>query len=185
MDQRNAGQSRGEIAPDHGWHTYAADHVALMDHLGIDKFHVLGICIGGSFCLKAIETAPGRVTAAVLQNPVGLNPDHPNHFQDGYAEWTEEICAQRPDLDRAAVEAMGRNMWGGEFVFSVSREFVRGLDLPALVLPGNDTPHPAVIGREVADILPGAERLMDWKGPDHIEAQRSGVNDFLDRNTRR
>ncbi len=34
MDQRNAGLSVTEIKADHGWHTYAADHLALMDHLG-------------------------------------------------------------------------------------------------------------------------------------------------------
>jgi pimeloyl-ACP methyl ester carboxylesterase len=74
MDQRNAGASRTAIDADHGWHTYAADHIALMDHLGFDRFHVLGGCIGGSFCLKAIETAPDRVACAVLQNPIGLHP---------------------------------------------------------------------------------------------------------------
>ncbi len=76
LDQRNAGLSRAGIEPDHGWHTYAADHLALMDHLGFGRFHVLGGCIGGSFCLKAVETAPRRITAAVLQNPIGLHPDH-------------------------------------------------------------------------------------------------------------
>src|SRR3954451_168124 len=70
MDQRNAGQSRAGIRADHGWHTYTADHLALMDHLGFERFHVLGGCIGASFCLKAIEVAPQRVTAAVLQNPI-------------------------------------------------------------------------------------------------------------------
>ena len=58
MDQRNAGASRTAIEADHGWDTYSADHVALMDHLGFDKFHVLGGCIGGSFCLNAIKVAP-------------------------------------------------------------------------------------------------------------------------------
>ena len=42
MDQRNAGKSVADVRPDHGWHTFAADHVALMDHLGFDKFHVMG-----------------------------------------------------------------------------------------------------------------------------------------------
>ena len=71
MDQRNAGRSRTAIEADHGWHTYAADHLALMDHLGFRQFHTLGGCIGGSFCLKLCEIAPDRVTAAVLQNPIG------------------------------------------------------------------------------------------------------------------
>ena len=183
MDQRNAGASRGAIEADHGWHTYAADHLALIDHLGIDRFHVAGVCIGPSFCFKLHETAPGRISALVLQNPVGVHPDHPTYFQDGFVKWAEELQAERPELDAAAVESFGRNMWGGDFVFSVSRDFVRNIDVPAIVMPGNDTPHPAVIGIEVADILPGAERLMDWKGPDYLDPQRVAVVDFLERHT--
>jgi pimeloyl-ACP methyl ester carboxylesterase len=86
MDQRNAGQSRAAIQPDHGWHTYAADQLALMDHLEYEQFHILGTCVGGSFCLKMLETAPERVTAAVLQNPIGVHPDEPDHFQKAHVE---------------------------------------------------------------------------------------------------
>ena len=67
MDQRNAGRSAADVKPDHGWHTFAADHLALMDHLGFKKFHVLGGCIGGSYCFEAIEQAPDRVAAAVYR----------------------------------------------------------------------------------------------------------------------
>ena len=42
MDQRNAGKSVADVKPDHGWHTFAADHLALIDHLGFKKFHVMG-----------------------------------------------------------------------------------------------------------------------------------------------
>ena len=153
MDQRNAGSSRAPIAADHGWHTYATDHLALMDHLGHRRFHTLGGCIGASFCLKLCEIAPDRVTAAVLQNPIGLHPEFPSYFTDSFSEWSKEQHAARPDLDRAAVQAFGRNMWGGEFVYSVSREFVRHCSVPCLVLPGDDTPHPAVIGAELARFL--------------------------------
>ena len=73
MDQRNAGNSRGRVTETHGWHTYAGDHLALMDHLGHRRFHVMGGCIGGTYCLTLCELAPERVTAAVLQNPIGLH----------------------------------------------------------------------------------------------------------------
>jgi pimeloyl-ACP methyl ester carboxylesterase len=183
MDQRNAGKSRGPIAADHGWHTYAADHIGLMDHLGIRKFHTLGGCIGASFCLKLCELAPDRVTSAVLQNPIGFHPEHPGYFPDGFVEWSKEQNSVRSDLDAAAVQSFGRNMWGGDFVYSVSRDFARRCETPCLVLPGNDTPHPAVTGDELAKILPNVEHLQNWKGPEHLDIQRHTVTDFLAKHT--
>lgn len=183
MDQRNAGRSRSAIAASHGWHTYAADQLALLDHLGIERCHILGGCIGASFCLKLCETAPHRISAAVLQNPIGLNPEFPTYFPDGFAEWSKEQRAARPDLDEAALRGFGENMWSGEFVFSVSRDFIRRCSVPALVLPGNDRPHPTAAGLELAEILPKAEMLRDWKGPEHLERQLRRVLAFLEAHT--
>jgi pimeloyl-ACP methyl ester carboxylesterase len=183
MDQRNAGRSRGAIEANHGWQTYAADQLALLDHLGIDRCHTLGGCIGSSFCLKLAERAPSRVSAQVLQNPIGLNPEFPTYFPEGFVDWAKEQCTARPSLDAAAVESFGRHMWSGDFVFCVGRDFVRGCKTPSLVLPGNDKPHPTVIGLEVAALLPNAEMLRDWKGPEHIDAQRQRVLTFLEKHT--
>src|SRR5216684_76262 len=61
MDQRNAGQSRAPLAPSDGWETYASDHQALLDHLGIARTHVMGGCIGSSYCLGLIKLSPERV----------------------------------------------------------------------------------------------------------------------------
>jgi len=183
MDQRNAGRSKGQIAAHHDWNTYAADQLDLMDHLGIERAHTLGGCIGSSYCLKLIEAAPGRTSAAVLQNPIGLNPEFPTYFPDGFAEWSKEQREARPELDPAALRAFGERMWSGEFVFAVGRDFVRRCATPCLVLPGNDKPHPAVTGLELAEILPNAEMLRDWKGPDHIAAQQRTVLAFLDKHT--
>ncbi|NQU70630.1 MAG: alpha/beta fold hydrolase [Rhodospirillales bacterium] len=179
LDQRNAGQSRGAVEAGHGWQTYAADHLALLDHLGVERCHVLGGCIGSSFCLTLCDVASDRISAAVLQNPVGLHPEFSGYFPDGFAAWSAELLAERPELDREAVQSFGRNMWGGDFTFNVTRDFVRSCETPALVLPGNDTPHPRVIGLELAELLPKSEILMDWKGPDHLEEQRRRVVDFL------
>lgn len=183
MDQRNAGQSKTAIKADHGWHTYATDHLALMDHLGFDRFHVLGGCIGGSFCLKVIEAAPSRVVSAVLQNPIGLHPDHPGYFPDSHAEWSKEQRDARPDLDEEAIAAFGRNMWDADFVFCVSRAFARACPVPTFLLPGTDIPHPAATSTELAALLPGVEVLTDWRGPEHLEQQKSRVVAFLKRHT--
>src|SRR5215470_1860507 len=50
-DLRNAptGQSTGPIEVDRPWESYADDQLGLMDHLRIDKFMVMGFCIGGPF----------------------------------------------------------------------------------------------------------------------------------------
>jgi pimeloyl-ACP methyl ester carboxylesterase len=183
MDQRNAGRSRADIRADHGWHTYAADHLALMDHLGFARFHVLGGCIGGSFCLKIIEMAPERVCSAVLQNPIGLDPEHPGYFPDGHADWSRELLAARPDLDAAEIAAFGQNMWGRDFVFCVDRDFARMCPVPTFLLPGTDIPHPAVTSAELANLLPGVEILTDWRGPAHLEQQRQHVLAFLSKHT--
>ena len=183
LDQRNAGASRTAIEADHGWHTYAADHIALMDHLGFDRFHVLGGCIRGSFCLKAVEVAPKRVASAVLQNPIGLHPEHPEYFPHSHAEWTKEQLAERPQLNEAAIAAFGRNMWNHPFVFCVDAAFVRNCPVPTFLLPGTDIPHPAATSEELASLLPGVEVLTDWRGPDHLEQQRSRVVAFLKRHT--
>jgi pimeloyl-ACP methyl ester carboxylesterase len=183
MDQRNAGRSVGPIRAGDGWHIYAADQLALMDHLGYTRFHTLGGCIGSSFCLKLNAMVPQRISAAVLQNPIGLHPEHPTHFDDSFRDWAKEQRTARSDLDAAALEAFGRTMWKDGFVFSVGRDFARRCTVPCLVLPGDDTPHPAVIGEELARLLPGAERLHPWKGPAHLAEQRRRVTEFLARHT--
>jgi len=183
MDQRNAGRSQADIRADHGWHTYAADHLALMDRLGFERFHVLGGCIGGSFCLKAVEVAPGRIASAVLQNPIGLHPDHPEYFPESHAAWSREQRAARPDLEEEALSAFGRAMWGRDFVFSVDRGFARTCPAPTLLLPGTDIPHPAAISAEIAALLPGVEVVEAWRGPEHLAEQEARVLAFLRRHT--
>ncbi|PYR73089.1 MAG: hypothetical protein DMF87_26650, partial [Acidobacteria bacterium] len=73
-DLRNAnnGQSSGPVEADRSWDSHADDQLALMDHLRIDKFAVMGFCIGGPFIWNLLKRAPNRVVAAVLAQPVGF-----------------------------------------------------------------------------------------------------------------
>jgi pimeloyl-ACP methyl ester carboxylesterase len=181
MDQRNAGASRTAIEADHGWHTYTADHLALMDHLGFSRFAVLGGCIGGTYCLAAAQAAPDRIPCAVLQNPIGLHPEHPEYFPGSHAEWSAEQRAARPALSADALASFGRNMWDHDLVFALDRGAVRAIRTPCLLLPGTDIPHPAVTSAELETLLPDVEVLRDWRGPAHLAAQEQRVLAFLRR----
>ena len=55
--------------------SFADDQLGLMDHLGIDKFMVLGFCIGGPLIWNLLKRAPDRVVAAVLAQPSGSRPE--------------------------------------------------------------------------------------------------------------
>src|SRR6185295_2932131 len=82
-DLRNsAGESTGPLEADRPWDSYADDHLGLMDHLGIDKFMVLGFCIAGPLIWNLIKRAPNRVVAAVPAQPVGFRPERPNGMYD-------------------------------------------------------------------------------------------------------
>ena len=182
MDQRNAGKSRGQVRASDGWHTYAEDHLALMDHLGFRRFHVMGGCIGGSFCLKACEMAPDRVTAAVLQNPIGFHENRAT-WDEAIRGFTKKMLAEHSTLTEAAIQSFGRNMFGGDFVFSVGRDFVKTCRTPLYLQPGTDTPHPAATSAEIASLAPNCEVQKDWRGPEHLAESIRRVTDFLVRHT--
>jgi pimeloyl-ACP methyl ester carboxylesterase len=172
MDQRHAGHSRGAVTATHGWHTYAGDHLALMDHLGYRRFHVMGGCIGSTFCLTLCELAPERVTAAVLQNPIGLHENRAT-WEEAVRGFAQTAMARDPSLTEETVRKFGHNMFGGDFVFSVSRDFVRRCPTPLLLQPGSDVPHPAETSAEIARLAPHLEIQKDWRAPPPTSPSRS------------
>jgi pimeloyl-ACP methyl ester carboxylesterase len=182
MDQRNAGRSRAPIGPDDGWHSYTADHIALLDHLGYERCHVMGGCIGSSYCLGLMQAAPDRVAAAVLQNPIGL-ADNREAFYAMFDQWAGPLREERPELPEPSWQAFRERMYGGDFVFNVSREFVRSCAIPMLVLAGDDLYHPAAISREISDLAPDAERIDRWKAGGDLDAAVARVRSFLGEHT--
>jgi len=182
MDQRNAGRSRTRIDATDDWHTYAGDDLALAEDLRLDRFHVMGGCIGASFCLTLCELAPNRITAAVLQNPIG-HADNRDVFHNLVQTWAKGVRDGRPEIDEGSLNKFGGNMFGGDFVFSVTREFERQCKTPLPVMPGDNPPHPKVIGDEIAELAPNAEVLRQWKGPEHLQTAIDRGLQFLDRHT--
>ena len=185
MDQRNAGQSAGPLEAGDPWGAYAADQLAVMDHLSIDRFLVFGCCIGGPFILKLCELAPERVVAAVLEQPVGITDGNRELFDGIWKQWGEQLMSGRGDLSGDQVEAFGTAMWAPGFAVSVTRDQVRSFRTPMLVLPGVDDYHPAETGREIAALAPAAELLEPWKDPGHLPAATEAVGRFLHHHTPR
>ena len=76
-------------------------------------------------------------------------------------------------------------MYGGDFLFNVSREFVSRCTTPLLVLLGNDLYHPEETSREIAVLAPNAMLIEHWKEPEHHAAAKAAVERFLAEHTPR
>ena len=168
MDQRNAGgRSRGPISASDGWHTYAADHIAVLDHLGIDQCHLYGQCIGGSFIMSLLKAQPRRIASAVLAQPIGrvgaMAPGRSARFN----AWAETL-ADHPEVTAQILDAFHQNLYGPGFVYSVDRAFVSSCQTPCMVLAGNDEAHPYPISEEVSKCFRSAS-----SSPSGSRARRS------------
>jgi pimeloyl-ACP methyl ester carboxylesterase len=170
-DLRNAngGQSSGPLEIDRPWDAYADDQLGLMDHLGIAEFLVLGFCIGGPFIWNLLQRAPKRIVAAVIAQPSGFRPEIPDHFYNNNIKgWGPALCARRPDITMAMVDAFLNKMYraNADFVFTVTRDFVRNCQTPILVLPDDVPSHPYAVAMESALLAPNAQvSLYPWKQP--------------------
>ena len=138
----------------------------------------MGGCIGSSYCLSLIKEAPDRVSAAVLQNPIGLHENR-DAFREMFDGWAKALQRDNAALTDAALASFRERMYGGDFVFSVTRDFVRSCTTPMLVLMGDDLYHPAPISREIAALAPKTELVENWKTPDTVGATVARVREFL------
>ncbi|MCP5151325.1 MAG: alpha/beta fold hydrolase [Ectothiorhodospiraceae bacterium] len=183
MDQRNAGgRSHAPITADDGWDTYTADHVAVLDHLGIERCHLFGQCIGGPFILNLIKHHPERVASAVIAQPIGrVAPELPTRTER-FNLWASER-SDHPEATEAVLDAFYRNLYAEGFAYAVDRDFVSRCQVPALVLAGNDAAHPYAIAEEIARLLPNAEFIAEWKDGAALEAARARMHGFLDAHT--
>jgi pimeloyl-ACP methyl ester carboxylesterase len=185
-DLRNAngGQSSGPLEIDRPWDSYADDQLGLMDHLGIEKFMVMGFCIGGPFIWNLLKRAPDRIVAAVLAQPSGSRPEMRDLFYNNNMEkWGPQLSARRPDVTMETVDKFLTRMYrtNPDFVFTVTREFVRGCQTPILVLPDDVPSHPYAVAMETVKLAPNAEAsIYPWKETKEGIAQAVGhVRKFL------
>jgi hypothetical protein len=68
-----------------------------------------------------------------------------------------------------------------DFVFTVTRDFVRNCQTPVLILPDDIPPHPYAVAMECAMLAPNAEvSVFPWKEPkERIPLAVRQVRSFL------
>jgi pimeloyl-ACP methyl ester carboxylesterase len=174
MDQRNAngGESTGPVPTANAWDAFADDQLGLMDHLGIHEFFYMGYCIGGCFAGKLLQRAPNRVVAAVFCQTVGHRPEDPDVMvRHGHENWVPDFRKRRPDVSMDTIEKYFHDLYRvqPDFLYSVSRDFIRNCRTPILVLPDDTPAHPLQTSIDVASLAPNAEiTVFPWREPEEL-----------------
>ena len=185
-DLRNAngGQSTGPLEIDRPWDAYSDDQLGLLDHLGIEKCGVIGFCIGGPMIHNLLRRAPDRIVAAALMQPSGFRPEMPDLFyQNNITGWGPPLCERRPEITMDLIHDFLTSMYTNraDFVFTVTRDFVRNLQTPILIAPEDVPAHPYAVAMEVANLAPNSEvTIYPWKDTqDHIDEVVAHARRFL------
>jgi dienelactone hydrolase len=118
---------------------------------------VMGFCIGGPFVWNLLKRAPDRVVVAVLAQPSGSRPEMRDLFYEGNMKtWGPALAARRPDITMEMVDKFLTRMYrtNPDFVFTVTRDFVRNCQTPVLILPDDIPAHPYAVAMEAAMLAP-------------------------------
>ena len=185
-DLRNAppGQSSGPLEIDRPWDSHTDDQLALMDHLGVDKFMVLGFCIGGPLIWNLLKRAPTRVVAAVLAQPSGCRAEAPTLMYDTNMQgWGPDYVKRNPGVTMAQVDQFLTKMYKSpaDFIWPVTRDFVKNCQTPVLILPDDIPAHPYQVAMEAAMLAPKSEvSIFPWKEPkERIPLAVRQIHSFL------
>ncbi len=180
MDQRNAGASFAPVGATDGWDVYRNDQLGLLDHLGIDRCHLLGMCIGGPYIFGLLAAEPERFCSAVILQPVGVDAANRSDFFEISRAWADELKGSpRADVPDEVWDSYFENMWGGDFVRTATVEEISRMPTPMLIFMGNDSFHPEHTSREIAAHAPNATLIEEWKDPARIDAVDARIKAFL------
>ena len=78
------------------------------------------------------------------------------------------LSARRPDITMEIVDRFLTRMYrtNADFVYTVTRDFVRSCQTPILVLPDHTPGHPYAVAMESAMLAPKSEvSIFPWKEP--------------------
>ena len=197
FDRRETGQSGGRIERV-AWADYVAQGKGLLDHLGVERAHVMGGCLGCSSAVAFGVAHPSVARSLLLYWPAGGAKYRANsqerfavHLdfvqQHGLEKVVALACASGKsfsadprcgpwaavlrsdpafarlyaayDLDKykLLVAAMSRTLFDRDSVPGAEVDDLVRLQLPALIIPGNDDSHATAAARYLQECLPLAQ----------------------------
>jgi pimeloyl-ACP methyl ester carboxylesterase len=198
FDRRESGRSGGRVERI-GWLDYARQGRSLLDHLGIERAHLMGGCVGCSVAVRFAVSFPDRTEKMVLFSPAGgvryrmlqhaRLARHLAHVREHGLAGVVELAGSTEDgfsadarvgpwvtvlrtdpafaieyakLDPARYElivnGMARLLFDRDTVPGAEPEdLLLLLDVPALIVPGQDTSHAPSAARYLQECLPSAQ----------------------------
>jgi pimeloyl-ACP methyl ester carboxylesterase len=202
FDRRESGQSGGRVERI-SWDDYVRQALGLLDHLGIERAHLIGGCVGCSTAAAVAVARPDRVTSMVLFSPAGgvhyrmkqherfvrhlayvaehglggvveLAKSHSQGFSKDprVGPWASVIrtdpgfassyASLDPERYATTLTGLVRLLFDRDTVPGPEPEDLLTLEVPALVVPGEDASHARSAARYLQECLP---RVEYWDVP--------------------
>ena len=208
LDNRGHGLSGKPHEPEAYGALLAEDVVALLDHLEIEKAHVVGYSLGGFITLKLMATHPDRLISAMpcgmswrpvseddpkldflgklansMESGKGITPlmkrIHPEGSPNFFRVQFVNFTLNRTN-DMQALAAVTRSLYD----LQVTEEELAQATMPVKSIVGSKDPLGADL-EELARVLPNHE-FQIIEGSDHITTVKrrefiAGILEFLDR----
>jgi hypothetical protein len=104
-------------------------------------------------------------------------------YQNNIKGWAPALVERRPDIAMDKASAFLDKMYrsNADFVFTVTRDFVKSCRTPILILPDDVPAHPYAVALESAHLAPNAQvSIYPWKAnPEQIQLALRHVRAFL------
>lgn len=210
-DVRGYGRSVCSKPSCHNWDRYVGDAIALLDHLGVRRAIIGGGGLGTTIALRTALAYRERVHSLVLISVEDIEDDEAKRtevaFLDAFAErvrvegieaaWAPILQDFAPIIGELVREAIPRSdpssiaaaaAIGRDRSFRSADELA-AINVPTLIIPGNDARHPTALAQNLARILPqgrlaSVALIADLLTADDLaKAFAPAIREFL-RNTR-